>query len=64
MLDVQSEDHDHNSEELKPIKKLGFGITAYVSLLERSFYLFFILSIFAAVIMWSYYKADPKGIYS
>jgi hypothetical protein len=47
-----------------PIEKLGFGITAYVSLLERLFYLYFILSIFGALMMWNFYKANPNGIYS
>ena len=47
-----------------PIEKLGFGISAYVSLLERLFYLFFILSIFGALMMWNFYKANPNGIYS
>ena len=71
MLNVEScSDHDHNNQNDKKIlgrgsiENLGFGISAYVTLLERLFYLFFTLSIFGILMMWIFHKANPNGIFS
>ena len=53
-----SDEEEHDEEEQKPIDKLGFGVSAYISFLEKLFYIFIVLSVFGAAIMYSFYKSS------
>ena len=55
---------EHDDGPQRPIDKLGFGITAYIQLLEHLFYLFALLSAVAVVAMITFYKANENGILS